>query len=138
LAVVDKQRQHSRQQHNLAVAAVEVIDRIREGLVEFLRTSSSDACLVEAYRAEARAALRRILPEPSETQLNTRLDSDDFSVIDHLRDRKVIHTWSKQQLARQRRALLSPGSASQSNGQPADPVEIHQPSPVPSTSDGGA
>jgi hypothetical protein len=113
LAVVDKQRQQS------SVAPVEAINKIREEIGD---SSSSDARLVEAYRAEARAALRRILLKPSVTSLSDAGSSPDgFSVIDHLRERGVIHTWSKQQLARHRRALLS----SQSNSSPsADPAEI--------------
>jgi hypothetical protein len=59
------------------------------------------------------------LLEPS---VDAGSNSDGFSVIDHLRDRGVIHTWGKRQLARRRRELLS-----QSNTQSADPVEIHPP-----------
>jgi hypothetical protein len=102
---MDKQQQHS---------PVDVIIEIRKELEEFLRTSSP-----ETYREEARAALRRILLEPS---VDAGSNSEDFSVIDHLRDRGVIHTWSKRTLARHRRALLS-----QSNSQSADPVEIQPP-----------
>jgi hypothetical protein len=135
-----KQRQHNPAPLTTA-AAVEVIDKIREGLVEFLRTSSSDdratACLVEAYRAEARAALRRIFSEPlaSPSVADEGSSSDGFSVIDHLRDRKVIHTWSKQQLARQRRELLLAQASSPSPS--ADQAEITQPSPIPPTSNNG-
>jgi hypothetical protein len=89
--VVDRQQ---RQQ-----SPVEVINKIREEPGDFRRTSSSGARLVEAYRAEALAALRRILLEPS---VDAGSNSDGFSVIDHLRERRVIHTWSKQTLARHR------------------------------------
>jgi hypothetical protein len=113
---------------------VEAINKIREELGDFRRTSSSDARLVEAYRAEARAALRRILLEPSVTSLSDGgSNSDGFSVIDHLRERGVIHTWSKQQLARHRRALLSqsreasPSNSNSNSNQSADPAEIQPP-----------
>jgi hypothetical protein len=108
--VVDRQQQQS---------LVEVIIEIRKELEEFLRASSP-----ETYREEARAALRRILLEPSSTvDVDVGSNSEDFSVIDHLRERRVIHTWNKRQLARRRRELLS----LQSNTPSAGPAEIHPP-----------
>jgi hypothetical protein len=83
------------------------------------------------------------MPAP-ETRLDSWLDLDNSPVIEHLRDRRVIHTWSKQQLARRRRALLraeqarlnsqssnDQSSSDQSNSQPTQPsagaVEIQPP-----------
>jgi hypothetical protein len=154
LAVVDsQQRQRS---------PVEVVIEIRKEMEEFLRVSYP-----QTYRAEARAALRKALllvaacsrlsprqnsPETVDATVDTGFspapNSDGFSVIDHLRDRRVIHTWNKKQLARQRRILQARASQAESEASPsnsnqsADPVEITQPSSVPpsvpATSDRGA
>jgi hypothetical protein len=111
---MDKQRQQS---------PVEVIIELRKNLEEFLRTSSP-----QTYKEEARAALRKALllvAACSRPAPETWLDLDNSPIIEHLRERGVIHTWSKRQLARRRRALLARAS-SPSPSLSADPVGITQ------------
>jgi hypothetical protein len=76
------------------------------------------------------------MPAP-ETRLDSWLDLDNSPVIEHLRERRVIHTWSKQELARRRRALLrkeqARSNSQSSSDQPTQPspsagaVEIQPP-----------
>jgi hypothetical protein len=143
-----QQRHH---QYRTELSPVEAIIELRKEMEEFLRASYP-----QTYKEKARAALRKVLllvaacsSRPtsetvvgeSDAGLSPAPSPDGFSVIDHLKDRGVIGTWSKRQLARRRRDLLARSSeASTTDSTPspspspsADPAEIQPP-----TSDGGA